>query len=386
MVDPRLREWATAAQARYLDAIERHGSAKAAAQQLGINIRTLRRGMESLKRAAARAGYSPDHDMTRPAPAGFEVKGVSTLYGPAGDVKAQWVKTRLEDDRRMEALREAVSVMADEIRGAAKPVAPPRRTAEQLMTVYPMGDPHIGMYAWAKECGEDFDCDIARRNLTSATSRLVGCAPASDTALIVNLGDFFHADNYSNTTQRSGNALDVDTRWPRVLSIGILAMRDCIDAALQKHQRVEVICAAGNHDDHSSVMLSMCLAAFYEREPRVAVEPTFSKFHYRRFGLSLVGVTHGDTVKLSDLGGIMATDRPEDWGATRHRYWYTGHIHHKSRLELPGCTVESFRTLAAKDSYHTAHGYRAGRDMECIVLDRDYGEIERHRVDIAALA
>jgi hypothetical protein len=54
-------------------------------------------------------------------------------------------------------------------------------------------------------------------------------------------------------------------------------------------------------------------------------------------------------------------------------------------FELPGCLVESFRALAPRDAWHSAQGYRSGRDMHCIVLHEQHGEIERHRVDVGAL-
>ena len=108
-------------------------------------------------------------------------------------------------------------------------------------------------------------------------------------------------------------------------------------------------------------------------------------YHYLEFGKNLIGVTHGDRIKLEDLNGIMSVDAAEDWGRTEHRYWYTGHIHHRKILELRGCLVESFRSLVARDAYTDSHGFRSGRDMYCIVLDKDHGEIERHRVDISML-
>ena len=76
-----------------------------------------------------------------------------------------------------------------------------------LLTVYPMGDPHLGMYAWAAETGTDFDLEIAERNLTAATVRLVMASPPSEEALIVNVGDFFHGDTSANRTLRSGHGL-----------------------------------------------------------------------------------------------------------------------------------------------------------------------------------
>ena len=339
-----------------------------AAKQLGMNRRTLQMMAARLRDRAAIAGLSPAHGMTHPVPAPFSVSGVSTLYNAEGQISQQWVKSRLRDDDAARAMREAIEEMAAEYRGTAKPVKAPARSMAGLLSVYTMGDPHIGCYAWAAEAGEDFDVEIARQDLLSAAARLVDVAPASERALICNLGDFFHADSLSQQT-KSGHKLDVDTRWPRVLRLGCQLMVDLITLALRKHTKVEVINAIGNHDDHSSIMLSAFLEAWFHAEPRVHVHPTTSKFHYFEFGRCLIGVTHGDTVKHQALGELMASDKPEAWGRTLYRYWYTGHIHHTSKTELRGAVVESFRTLAAKDAWHSAQGYRAGRDMYVIVLD-----------------
>lgn len=326
-------------------------------------------------------GYAPEAQMTRPvSPA--HVAETSTMYDADGTVRLQWVKAKLSKTGELEALREAIEEVAAEYKGVAKPVKPPPRNDADLLVAYPLGDPHIGMYAWREEAGEDFDCDIARSDLLAATSRLVEVAPPSERCVIVNLGDFFHSDNNQNRTARSGHALDVDTRWPRVLKVGCQIMIDLVGLALRKHAKVEVINAIGNHDDHSAVMLSAFMDAFFHNEPRVTVYSSSSKFHYVEHGKTLIGVTHGDTIRLPHLGGIMATDQSDAWGRAEHRYWLTGHVHHSSKLELPGCTVESFRTLAAKDAWAAGAGYRAGRDMYAIVYSKEFGEVERYRCDI----
>ena len=371
---------ATETQKRQVEMVERLG-VNATAKELQITRRSLQLTLARLVGLAARRGLSPSHDMTHAVPAQYEVRGVSTLYGPDGKVSQQWVKSRLRDDDAARAMREAIEEMAAEYRNTAKPVKAPARSMAGLLSVYPLGDPHIGCYAWAEEAGEDFDVNIARQDLLAAAGRLVDVAPASERALICNLGDFFHADSLSQLT-KSGHKLDVDTRWPRVLRLGCQLMVDLITLALRKHQRVDVINAIGNHDDHSSIMLSAFLEAWFHAEPRVHVHPTTSKFHYVEFGRCLIGVTHGDTVKHQLLGELMASDKPEAWGRTLYRYWYTGHIHHTSKTELRGAVVESFRTLAAKDAWHAAQGYRSGRDMYVIVLDAEHGEVERHRCDI----
>ena len=57
----------------------------------------------------------------------------------------------------------------------------------------------------------------------------------------------------------------------------------------------------------------------------------------------------------------------------------------EKKSAIPGVTCESFRTLAAKDAYAAGHGYRAGRDMRCIVHHREHGEVERHRCDVGMI-
>jgi hypothetical protein len=162
-------------------------------------------------------------------------------------------------------------------------------------------------------------------------------------------------------------------------------MRACIDAALEKHQEIKVINAIGNHDEQTGMAMSCILDAFYWKEPRVEIELSSAHVHYHRFGKVLIGVTHGDTIKPQQLPLLMATDRREDWGETTHRYWYTGHIHTHQLHDIQGVECESFRTLAAPDAWTASMGYRAGRDMRCIVHHCEQGEIERHRVDVATL-
>ena len=349
-----------------------------------ISERNAYRIFKRIKTNAAQMGFSPEHDMNKPVPDGFVVSGVSTYYNDDGMVTGQWVKSKLAEADRLKALREAIEDAVADYEGKAKPVKLEKRKsrAEDVMVAIPIGDPHIGLYAWSEETGENFDTEIARDDLLNASRKLLDATPNAQKALICNLGDFFHADNQNNQTSRSKHQLDVDSRWARVLKLGCMIMVDMIHLALKKYPEVEVINAIGNHDDHSSVMLAAFLSAYFRNEPRVKIQPTVSKFNYVQFGKCLIGVTHGDTVKHADLGELMATDQPESWGATEHRMWFVGHIHHSRKTELRGCTVESFRTLAAKDFWHASKGYRSGRDMNALVIHKEFGEIARYRCDI----
>jgi hypothetical protein len=238
----------------------------------------------------------------------------------------------------------------------------------------------VGLYCWAGDGQEDFDLKSAVKLFSERTAHLVNSAHAAETALICFLGDFFHSDNNQNRTARSGAALDVDTRWSKVLRAGVNIAVELISLALSKHKTVHVIVEIGNHDDHSAVMLAVCLDAFFRNDPRITIDLSPARFHYYRFGANLIGVHHGDLVKPMQLPGVMAADRPEDWGQTKHRAWYTGHIHTQTRYDLAGCEVESFRILPPRDAWSQSMGYRAGRSMDCIIRHSEAGEVARHTV------
>jgi hypothetical protein len=384
-VDERLKQWCTPKQAAQIDALNEYGSNRKAAEALGIHQRNIYQTLKSVKQKAATAGYSPDHDMTHEVPSPYVVKGTSTLYGEDGEKKLQWVKTSLDRERFEAVLKEYVEWLATDARGMAPIVPAPASVNADLLSVYAIGDPHFGMFSWAAETGEDFDLKEAERITGRAIDRLVTCSPESERSLILELGDLLHADNSTNVTPAHHNALDVDTRFAKIMQVALRALKHAVSRALEKHKHVEVWIIGGNHDPHSSFAIAMCLASYYENEPRVKIDLSPSKFRYMKFGKVLIGSHHGDGLKMENLQGIMAHDREEDWSSTKYRYWYLGDIHHLTRKEFPGVVVETFRTLAARDAYHAGKGYRSGRDMQLIVHNRNFGEVERHRADVAML-
>lgn len=316
---------------------------------------------------------------------GQHIKGESILYDAEGHEVQRWVKTAKDKDEQFKAVLEAAKVLAEPFRAALPKVAAPKATDGDLLVVYPMGDPHVGMYAWAEEAGEAFDLEIATSTLVAAVDKLTLLAPPAKHAMLLNLGDFYHFDNYEGMTRRSGNVLDTSGRYPQVIKAGIECMKQLVRRALERHESVTVVNLMGNHDDQSALFLSFALAEAFSNNPRVKVDTTPTVYKFHRFGKVLLGMAHGNEAKREELGQIMAADRAKDWGETEFRYWYTGHIHHRSTTEVPGCEVESFRTLAARDAYHTAKGYRSGRDMKCIIHHRNKGEVLRHTVGIGEL-
>lgn len=378
ILDPALREYATPLQWKKMEAVAEHGSYRKAAEALGCTKSNISGAVWAVQKRAAQHGCHVD--IATPAPPGFLVKGTSTLYDmQTGDAKIQWVKTKLEDEQLYAAMQEAVAELCEDIKPAKK-VKAPKHTSENLMSVYPVGDHHIGMLAWGEETDEDYDTGEAERLLTGAMDYLVDAAPNSEQGLVVLLGDFLHYDSYESVTPQSKHQLDADTRYPRIVRAAMRCVRYAILKALEKHQTVKVIIVAGNHDMSSMVFLREAMCALYEKEPRVEIDRSPKLFHYHRFGKCLIGTHHGDKVKMQNLPLVMAADAADDWGKSQHRVIFTGHVHHDSRKDYNGCTVESVRILAPADAYAYGLGYRSPRDMKRIDFHAEYGEVARATV------
>lgn len=380
--DERILEYATDRQKEYFKAVWEQGSLSKAAKFLGIGQRTIERGMQLARSNAARHGYSPEHDLITPVPDGFLLKGQSAYYNKDGVLTGRWVKSNIDHQRQLELLKETVLAFSEDLpKVKRRPVSSRTKYSKELLAAYPIGDAHIGMRAWKEEVGEEWDLQLAEEIHCSAMSRLIEQSPRCEQAVIVNLGDFLHYDNMAGVTSRSGHHLDISATYAEMARVAVKVLRQAIESALQRHKTVHVINVLGNHDDVGARWLAICLSEMYSNEPRVQVETQPSEFHYFRHGKVLLGFHHGHSCKPDSLPGVMATDRARDWGETEWRYWWLGHVHHQSVKDYAGCSVESFRTLASRDKYAHNSGYRSPRDMKAIILDRDYGEVNRQTVN-----
>lgn len=317
------------------------------------------------------------------ASSGEILKGSSTLYDEDGEIKLQWVKTDVAKQNQLDNLRNLVDDLVEDLPKFKKKKFDKSYVSSDLMAVYPLGDPHIGMLAYKDEAGDDWDLKRAQGVFCGVFDRLVKTAPSCEKAVIVNLGDYFHRDNVAGVTERHKHSLDTDGNYMMMVDTGLKIMIQMIESALEQHATVKVINIIGNHDDTGAMFLQAALKHMYEYEPRVEIDCTSSVFQYFQHGKTFFGVHHGHTCKADKLPLVMATDKPKEWGSSDYRYWLTGHIHHDTRKEYSGCTVESFRTLAAKDNYAYSGGYRAGQDSKALVIHKDYGEVERHTINIA---
>jgi hypothetical protein len=410
-----LRQFATPTESATLDALIEHGSCRAAARALGKNNTSVLRALERVKRRAEQ-GIAPkvpnghrlkgistlsnptgetieqwvkterdsdDPPRFEPVPAGHHVSKVSTLLDAQGQVRAQWIQSPHDKIAQEQALIAALRESIAEYVRPVEPVDAPSFVDSDLLALYPLGDPHIGMLAHALECGEDFDLKICERDMLGAMDRLVAGMPPAETGVLVPMGDNFHADDDNQRTPAHHHKVDVDSRSHKVGAVGVNIMRRLIDRGLQKHRKMIVRVISGNHDPVTSMWLRLCLEGWYAHEPRVEVVTDVSAVQVFEFGKNMVALAHGDGVKPENMPGVMAARHGEMWGRTKFRYALQGHKHQAQLFEKHGAMVRVVRTLAGKDSFAAKFGHESGRSAIGITLHKLYGEIDLKTVDVS---
>ena len=368
--------------ARYSDeemlaAREEHGSNQKAALALGLNRRTFDHHMSRIQ---AQENLDP------------AVKGGMAAIGTGLVPKLAWIKTKPKDGEPgysfMVKPEQAPENIAERIRSAlegmepAEPIPAPQETLSSLLTLYPIADRHNGMRAWGRETGEDYDSAIASERLTTWMGRCIAASPASETAVIVDIGDGEHMDDATNATPKSKHVLDVDTRVFMTLETSVESLSSCVNMALKKHKRVIVRILPGNHNPTLYLAVMFALAERYREEPRVEVQKVPGEYWVHQFGLCLLAAHHGDKAKASQLVMFLADEYAAVWGKTRHRFLFTGHLHHHKSQDVGGVQWEQLRAITARDAYAVSHAYSARAQLQAITYHRERGEIQRVKVGI----
>lgn len=374
-VDEGLKAFASPAQRRHIDAINLHGTQEKAAMAIGIRPESIAQSIQAVKRRAAIKGYSPQHDMTHVVPDAFMVKGVSTFYDADGKPSRQWVKTEADKGRMQEIMHATFIAMADEL-PREKPTAPPKIWYEKLANLYTLTDTHIGALCWDKENLDplgNWDVKIAEQTLTGCFRRMVESTPNASVGIVAQLGDFLHQDGINAVTPLHGHLLDGDGRYPKIVEAAVRILRRVIGMALEKHEKVIILIAEGNHDLSTSIWLRTMFKALYENEPRIEVIDSVMPYYVYQHGKTMLGWHHGHLSKNDQLPILFASQFSKLWGDTSHRYIHTGHRHHLEIKERSGVTVTQHSTLTARDAYASRGGWMSERQATAYTYHLDHG-------------
>lgn len=373
----QLRTWATVRQLEFIEAIEKHGTARKAEKALGVSEGLIMRSMRGLRHKAAKMGYSPQHDMHKTVPDGYMVRGVSTYYDQDGKPRGQWVKSAIDEARLAEMRHAAMDAFSEEIPRLAPVKRSKSHNNAHLCNTYVITDYHLSALSCAEETGADWDLKISEKLILDWFSSAIDLAPNAETAVFAQLSDFLHADGLEALTPASKNLLDVDTRFYKVVRVVIRVLRQIIDMLLSKHDRVHIIMADANHDPVSQIWLREWMAVLYENEPRITVDQSPNPYNAFEFGKVALFFHHGHKRKVTNVSEVFAAQFREMFGRTKYAYAHTGHLHSNALVENNLMLVEQHRTLAASDAYAARGGWLSGRDAKVITYHKEFGEVSR---------
>src|ERR1019366_7810242 len=326
-----------------IDMIAAHGSMRAAARALNVDVEVIRK-----RRARAEAkGMTPEVQSIptiAAPPEGYKIRGTSTLFDKEGHVTQQWVKTDAQLEKLQQMQKAAFKALCAELK-PLKRVTGPKKAPSDLLNLYTVTDCHVGMLAWKREAGESWDLEIAEQCLVDTFLQMIEAAPTAEVGIVNQLGDFLHFDSLAPMTRTNHHILDADSRYQKVVEVAVRTLRRIISAALEKHNRVIAYLHEGNHDPAGSVWLRVMFAQLYADNPRVYVELSPNPYTAYLHGKTMIAFHHGHMTKLANLPQIFAAKFREDWGAATHTYIHTGHKHHVDEKEWPGCNVIQHATL-----------------------------------------
>jgi hypothetical protein len=353
-------------------------NAGAAARSLGRADSTFKAALDECKAKGMHLSDGAQRAVSNAGLSGTEARG-GWIHNYDDEGKktgtTRWNAPEISAEDAIDRIRTAMDGLL------AAPVVPaPLHTESDLLTLYPLADVHLGMQAWGKETGEDYDTEIAAERVRSWVAQCVASSPASETAIILGVGDMTHADDQTSMTPKSKHILDVDTRHFKTLEVSISALATAIETAAAKHKRVIVRILPGNHDPHTYMAIMFALSERYRDDKRIAVQKVPGEFFAHEFGKVMIASHHGDKAKADRLVMFLADTYPELWGRTKHRFLFTGHLHHHKSQDIGGVQWEQLRAVTAKDAYAVAHGYSARAQLQAVTFHRERGEVSRVKV------
>ncbi len=307
------------------------------------------------------------------------IKSRSTMLDAEGNIRLQWVKEDREVADRLNDIAEAVREILKDVVAVDPIERVTVDTKNDVANLYLCNDLHIGALMDKEETGDrNWDRKVAMQTIKASIDYLVENSPATETAFIVDLGDLLEIDNFKNATPKSGNILDVDGRYSKILAIALEAMTYMIEKALTRHENVVFLNINGNHDIATGHAVRAYVQAWFRNNDRVTVDDRALEVKYLAFGSTLLGFAHGDGLKMRDAGEVMAVDNEAVFSSTINRYFHFGHNHKDSAYDGRLCKSESHRNLSPLNNWAAHKGYRrqAGT-MKCISYHKDFGEISR---------
>lgn len=350
-------------------------ASRRATEGTSFNPETIRKGISKMEAKLARQQDNPGlakHCEER----GIDINGVSLYWDKTKDYS---VAVRLDRNQvTYENLRDEIIEKMDAHSPKYPNIEREFLVDGHLLVVDP-ADVHIGKLATAFESGEDYNSHIAVKRVHEGVEGILQKVKGFniDQIMLVIGNDILHVDSPRNTTT-SGTSQDVCQMWYDNFLMAKQLYVEVIEK-LTSVADVHVVFNPSNHDYTNGFFLADAIKSWFRHSTNITFDCSIAHRKYYRYFENLIGTTHGDGAKQADLGLLMAEEAKVDWGVTKHRYFYTHHVHHKTSRDMIGLNIESLRSPSGNDSWHHRNGYGVGgiKAIEGFLHSKEHGQICR---------
>lgn len=336
-----------------------------------------------------------------------------------GEAKGGWIHDYDDDGKKIGTTRWAVEdvntteSVAETLRAALTEIQPGVYTGVSAapsepgaLLVLDLADVHIGKLSVVSETGYSYSREAAVERLLRGTQALLDKASGHGIArvLFVLGNDILHVDGAKKQTT-SGTPQDTHGSIHEMYRDAQAAYIAAIEQCAERYH-VDLMYCPSNHDWLMGWALANTVGVWFRDHPNVhSTEYALSERHrkYYRYEQNLIGLTHGDGAKESDLYALMMTEARSHVSESMFRYWYLHHYHHKIRkaqgvrphdrekdhigltVVKSGITsqagdnvlIEYVRSPSPPDSWHDRNGYVNRQAVECFVHDPHEGQSAR---------
>lgn len=249
--------------------------------------------------------------------------------------------------------------------------------SEKYLLVIDPADCHIGKLADSFETGENYNSQIAVQRIREGVEGIIEKTKGFpiDKILFIGGNDILHIDTPKRTTT-SGTSQDTDGMWYNNFLMAKEIYIEVLNRLLQISD-VHFVFNPSNHDYQSGFFLADVIQTYFKDCKNIAFDCSIAHRKYFTYGQNLIGSSHGDGGKMSDLPLTMAHES-KDWSNCKHKYFYIHHFHHKISKDYMGVNVEALRSSSSTDSWHSRNQYHfAPKAIEGFIHSKEHGQIAR---------
>jgi hypothetical protein len=288
------------------------------------------------------------------------------------------VHVKGDKSKTYEEIRDEIVASMQEYSPVYPTIIRSNNTDGHLLVVDP-ADIHIGKLATAYETGDKYNVEIAMKRVLDGVRGIIQKANGFniDQILFIAGNDILHTDSPKRTTT-SGTPQDTDGMFYENFLCAKKLYVEVIELLMQVAD-IHFVFNPSNHDYQSGFFLADVIQSWFRNSPNITFDCSIAHRKYYQYGSNLIGSTHGDGAKPQDLPMLMAVESRESWADTKHKYFYSHHLHHKISKDYIGVTVESLRSPSGTDSWHHRNGYGVGgvKAVEGFIHHKEFGQVAR---------